>query len=491
MRPAIAALLSLLLALAPAPGAAADVVFPDTPPGRQLRDFLDAFNAEDPAAMDAFETRRSDAFRGQVDRAMFLQISAALRGAHGELTPHSWIERHEASATLLVRASGSGSWLSVRVDATDAERGPVRGVLVRPAPPPADGPAPEPEWDSLKDLLEIERQSVGAPAIAGAIVEGDRIAEVAAVGLRRVGEDRRVRPDDRFHLGSVTKAVNATLIGVLVDRGVLSWDTTIGDALGDLEMRDAYRGATLRQLLEHKAGLPPYLRFGPEEMGRLVALPGRPDQQRAAFVAEALRSEPVAEPGSAAVYSNAGPTVAAVIAERATGLAWETLVERAVLAPLEITEWGVGWPEPPDEPTGHAGGVPVTPESYPLGAFLTPSGNLNMSAPHLARFARHHLLGLTDDRDPERARIVRSLHEAEVALDPARVHAAGWIVSAPEGRPVTHWHNGTLGTYYALVAIVPAERVAVVVLTNTAGPAIEPMAWRVVERVVGRRAAAR
>lgn len=41
--------------------------------------------------------------------------------------------------------------------------------------------------------------------------------------------------DNEFHLGSLTKAMLATLIGLLVDQGRISWETTIPEALPELD----------------------------------------------------------------------------------------------------------------------------------------------------------------------------------------------------------------------------------------------------------------
>lgn len=46
------------------------------------------------------------------------------------------------------------------------------------------------------------------------------------------GTNIRVTIDDRFHLGSDTKAMTATLAGILVDDGKLRWTSTIGEVLG-------------------------------------------------------------------------------------------------------------------------------------------------------------------------------------------------------------------------------------------------------------------
>ncbi len=47
-----------------------------------------------------------------------------------------------------------------------------------------------------------------------------------------LGRNIKVTLDDRFHIGSDTKAMTATLAGMLVEEGKLRWDSTIGEVLG-------------------------------------------------------------------------------------------------------------------------------------------------------------------------------------------------------------------------------------------------------------------
>jgi len=109
----------------------------------------------------------------------------------------------------------------------------------------------------LEVVLETAIRSYGFPAAAAAVLTSQDI-HIAAMGRRRVDRPDQVTVDDRFGLGSNTKAVTATMLGTLVERGQLRWDLTLADAFPDLPMRPEYRAVTLRQILTHRAGLPPW-----------------------------------------------------------------------------------------------------------------------------------------------------------------------------------------------------------------------------------------
>src|SRR5688500_17405903 len=79
----------------------------------------------------------------------------------------------------------------------------------RPAPPAqAEKPAPR----DVSELLAPIRERHDLPALAGAIITLDGIEAIGVDGVRRRGGSERATIDDRFHLGSCTKAMTATLI---------------------------------------------------------------------------------------------------------------------------------------------------------------------------------------------------------------------------------------------------------------------------------------
>jgi len=116
--------------------------------------------------------------------------------------------------------------------------------------------------------------------IAALVLRGERIIALGAAGVRNRATTERITLNDRFHLGSCTKAMTATLVAMLVEEGRLNWTTTFGELLGDTvkPMHPAWKKATLRQLLAHRASLP----FEPESLAQVFKeLVGQPARARA------------------------------------------------------------------------------------------------------------------------------------------------------------------------------------------------------------------
>lgn len=114
-------------------------------------------------------------------------------------------------------------------------------------------------FSSVRDAsaeLEIIRSKHGLPAIAGVVVRGDRAVFEGASGLRKFGHESKVTIHDRFHAGSITKSMTATLAALIVESGKIQWNTTIQDVFGktEAEIHPNYRSVTLEQLLSHRGG---------------------------------------------------------------------------------------------------------------------------------------------------------------------------------------------------------------------------------------------
>lgn len=108
--------------------------------------------------------------------------------------------------------------------------------------------------DSLTEILEQH----DVPSLAAAVVFGGEIHAAGAVGVRKRGDDTPVTVDDKYHIGSCTKAMTATLAGIFVERGLLSWETALLEVFPEMEIHPGYQTVTLKQLLSHTSGLPAF-----------------------------------------------------------------------------------------------------------------------------------------------------------------------------------------------------------------------------------------
>ena len=77
--------------------------------------------------------------------------------------------------------------------------------------------------------------------------------------MRARGHPESVTVNDRWHIGSDTKAFTATMIARLVEQGTMKFEDTLAASFPAFaeKMDPAFRDITVTQLLSHTAGLTP------------------------------------------------------------------------------------------------------------------------------------------------------------------------------------------------------------------------------------------
>ncbi|UCG42542.1 MAG: beta-lactamase family protein [candidate division WOR-3 bacterium] len=328
---------------------------------------------------------------------------------------------------------------------------------------------------TFRELLERWRAEQGLPAVAAAVVTGDSVLDIGAVGVRRLGSEDSVRLDDRFHIGSNGKAMTGFLAGALVERGVLGWDTGILDALPGFEgtARAEYREKTLLDVLSHRAGIIP-LKTG-AEWDSVPEFEGDVSTRRRAFAGWLLAQPPVG-PDSALGYrySNGGYALAGALLEQAAGKTWERLMSEELFARAGM-DGRSGWPAraDPSQPWGHyydadSGRlIPHDPrDEYQLPDICSAAGDISLSVSDYARFLQLNLLGLGGRDTLIRSATWRFLHTGG---DTSARYAVGWGRAERGGLRVSR-HDGSAGTFYCTAVVCRDQDLAVAVIVNAARP---------------------
>lgn len=189
----------------------------------------------------------------------------------------------------------------------------------------------------ITDALKPIRQKYRVPAIAGAIVTSKGIENCGVVGVRKSGTEIPATLDDKWHLGSDTKAMTATLIGRLVEQDLLKWDTTVSDVFPDLAstFHPDMKNVTILQLLSHRAGLPANLSRWSTILF-MAGAGGTAQAQRIQALKNTFSKKPEFTPESKYQYSNLGYVIAGAIVEKVTGMSWEEAIQDKIFKPLDM-----------------------------------------------------------------------------------------------------------------------------------------------------------
>lgn len=298
-----------------------------------------------------------------------------------------------------------------------------------------------------------------APGIIAAIISGDGVIAIGSAGVRKVGSDAPITCNDLVHLGSCTKAMTSTMLATLVAEGKLNWDMKLIEAIPDLKknIHPDFQNITLWQLLTHRAGLP----LNPLDWDAHNTKEIK--ERRLAILKDNLISSPAIKSGEFN-YSNFGYLIAACMAEKVTGLSWESLMKQRLFDPLGMSSAGFGAPDNNksiNQPWGHfkSGGKWQPSTSYDAEA-LGPAGEIHCTIEDWAKFISLQLA----DKNP----ILDSIFLNKL-VEPVGFYAGGWgiLEDQPWAKGKVLTHNGSNGIWYAAVMVAQKIDRAYVVVTNS------------------------
>jgi len=326
---------------------------------------------------------------------------------------------------------------------------------------------------TLIEVADSIRQEFGIPELGFAVVSSDSVLEMATLGFKRANSTIVAEPNDRFHLGSCTKAITGFVAALMVKRNEIQWDTKFFDLYPELKAGSdsVYYGMTLVDLLSHKARIRPFTdeeEYPPDDFFKDST------SQRYQFVAWVLGKEPV-ELDEGYSYSNAGYSAAALMLEKASGKTWEEMVMD--LGRELGLDFGFSWPNLADssQPWGHnvgdSGLVPLPPsDPYNL-LWVEPAGDINMSIGDFTKWVQFNLRGLQGKGPLLNQREYEFIHYGVPDH-----YAIGWTWGVNGNGHKVSAHDGSADTYYCWAYIIREIDRAYVIFANSANkPGVKEM----------------
>ena len=245
------------------------------------------------------------------------------------------------------------------------------------------------------------------------VADHGRVILKKGYGLADRARGIRNRADTIFDIGSITKAMTATAIMMLVEEHRIAVDDPLTKYFDDVPADK--QSITLAQLLTHTAGI--------------VDLTGGDYDpvSREQLVHDALHAPLVSKPGVEWHYSNAGYSLLAAIIEKVSGHAYETFMRERVFKPAGMRDTGYLLPASSAPRVAHTYTTPVD-HGTPLerlqrsgGAHwvLLGNGGLLTTADDLLRFWRAHLLS---------AETLKTMYTPRIAINAVEQQAYGWHI---------------------------------------------------------------
>ena len=314
------------------------------------------------------------------------------------------------------------------------------------------------------------------PGLAIAVVRNDSVLVAKGYGVRELGRAGAVDANTIFDIASLAKSFTATAAAILVDRGVLRWDDPVRRYLPDLVLpnSDLTATATLRDFLSHRTGL---------EAANMMWVPTAVD--RAELMRRVRYLTVLAPPRQRMIYSNVGYSVAGEAMAAAAGSTIENLLRDLLIQPLGLKRTTWSYDQAGGMPNVAAAHATIAGRQQPIRRErqrqpIAAAAAVQSSVADMAQWMRFHLNnGVLDGKRLVSDSSMRELRRIQVgipttpAMRAARLvqdstvgYGLGLQVMDFRGHPLI-WHTGNGDGQIAYLALLPAERLGVVVLVNT------------------------
>jgi len=302
---------------------------------------------------------------------------------------------------------------------------------------------------SLTEYLDNLEQQNGFSGTVAISLGGETLLSTTH-GFADKTAEIPITPDTVFRIGSVTKQFTSMAIMILVERGELDLEGTLGDYLDGIP--EHWQGLTLHQLLTHTSGLM-----------HSWELPGFSQAMHIPIsltdLIEQYYDYPlVGPPGAQFKYSGVGYFILAMIVEESSGLSYAGFLKQEIFEPLGMLSSGSDGPEITIEPRAlgyvrtETGTADAPPMYLPV---LTGGGNLFSSADDM----------LLWDAALTNGELLSKEGYERIYTTEKQNFAYGWMVREVNGRRQIS-HSGGIPGFNAFILRYPDQELCVVVLSN-------------------------
>ena len=192
-------------------------------------------------------------------------------------------------------------------------------------------PAPATAQRLADSLSRAFVASGGAPSVVVSVVRGKDTLLLGGYGMADLENQLPATAKSVYRIGSVTKQFTAAAVMQLVEQGKVKLDDPIGKHLPTLP--EAWKPATVRQLLKHTSGIPSYTALGQAWRSRWGE--DMPTDTIVALTAAKPLDFPI---GTKYAYNNSGYVILGMLIEKVTGRTWGEDLEERFSKPLGLSD---------------------------------------------------------------------------------------------------------------------------------------------------------
>ncbi len=321
----------------------------------------------------------------------------------------------------------------------------------------------------------IERAVADWPVVglSCGVIAGGETLFARGYGVRRIHSAEPVDDRTLFAIGSVSKSFTGAAVAMLVDQGLVSWESRVVDHLPAFRMFDPWvtREMTVRDLLTHRSGL---------ERGDFMWYKSGYD------AAEVMRRVAHLQPSwsfrTTFGYQNIMYLAAGELITALTGKSWDDFVRERIFAPLGMSDSRASFATV--DAAGNVAQPHTRDENDELvqivsheGFNMNPAGSIYSNARDMLAWLR-----LAIDRGVYDGKRLLSTGASRMTQTPQMLiaqsawaelfpeadflsYAAGWFLCTYRGLTVVT-HGGNIDGMSAVAAVVPEKRFGLTALVN-------------------------
>lgn len=317
------------------------------------------------------------------------------------------------------------------------------------------------QFEPIRSLIRTELDQRNVVSISVAVAKEGKILWEEGFGW--ADKERRVPATEHtmYSLASISKPITATGIMVLKERGKIDIDKPINDYLGEAKVRTRIgnvNDATVRRVANHTSGLQLHYQFFYAD-----------EPHKPPTMDETIRRYGIimAPPGERYQYANQGYGLLGYIIERVSGKSQVDFLREEVFLPLGMMHTSVHLA--PDLERHQAIRYAADGTPLPFYDFDHPGASAVYSSAHdVVRFGMFHLKArLSDQKAILKDETIDEMQRPTSIMGPETGYGFGWVVRDHPGGYRLVSHSGGMPGVRTLLTLIPAEKIAIVVLTNS------------------------
>lgn len=312
--------------------------------------------------------------------------------------------------------------------------------------------------DAQTDKLDslFADYSGNCPGVSVLIAQDENIILKKSFGYANLEDKIKAEPTTNFRLASVTKEFTAAAILILIQRGLIEFDTKLKDIFPEFPKYG--EKITVRNLLTHTSGLIDYEDLIPD-----IATIQVKDKDALRMMVEI--DSTYFEPGTQYKYSNTGYALLAMIIEKIGGQHFADFLKQNIFEPLEMKNT-----------VAHEEGISIV-SNRAFGYNRTDSGWIrNDQSFTSAVLGDGGIYSNVEDM----LKWEKSLYKNKILSDDLRIESItravlnngekinygyGWHLKTYRGEEIVY-HGGSTQGFRNVIYRVPSKKFTVIILTN-------------------------